>query len=118
MHKYLPIDRERYSPRNACIGWTEAARSAGGADATTARISTQIAVIASTSGSNGLTLNSIDRSRLDAAAAPASPITHPIAASFAPYTRINFTMAARCEPSVIRIAISCTREATENAMTE
>ena len=112
------VSLEHHCSRNACIGSMDAARKAGSADAATASISTQSAASTSTSGSNGLTPNSIDYSNPEAAAAPASPITQPIAASFAPDSITSRTMAERCEPSVMRIAISCTREATENAMTE
>ena len=100
------------------MGWTDAARSAGGAEAPTARRRTHTAASAITIGSNGLTLKSIERRRPDAAAAPASPITQPMAASFAPETRTSFTIVERWEPRVMRMAISCTREATEKAMTE
>ena len=55
--------------------------------------------------------------QVEAAAAPAKPITQPITANFAPASRIRLMIPARCDPSAMRIAISCTREATENAIT-
>src|SRR5271155_4649549 len=39
-----------------------------------------------------------------------------MAASLRPETRMRRTMCERCEPRAMRMAISCTREATENAM--
>ena len=71
------------------MGWTDAARRAGGAEAATASSRTERAARARTTGSNGLTLKSMERSRPEAAAAPASPMMHPTAASFAPDVRIR-----------------------------
>src|SRR6202021_4161097 len=95
----------------------EAARRAGGTEAATASNRIPNAAAVSTSGSNGLTSNSNERSSVEAAAAPARPRRQPIAASFTPDSSTRRTMPARSAPSAMRIAISCTREATEKAMT-
>lgn len=106
-----------YSPRNDCIGSMEAARCAGIAEA--ARVSKKTAITAriSTGPSNGLTPNRKERRRPEAAVAAAKPITQPMMASFVPETGIKRMIPERCEPNAIRIAISCTRDATEKAVT-
>jgi DNA polymerase IV len=96
LSNFAEIERPHcYSPRSACIGSIDAARSAGGTDAPRANRSTHTAASSSTNGSNGLTPKSIDRSSPDAAAAPVSPMTHPIAASLAPDLRTSRTIAER-----------------------
>ena len=106
-----------YSSRNARIGSIDAARIAGSADAATASSSTPNAASASTSGSNGLTPNSIDRSKLEAATLRPVRSRNPPRPALRPTRITSRIIAARCEPSAMRIAISCTREATENAIT-
>ena len=99
------------------MGFTDAARRAGNKQAAIESSSTSTAASASTSGSIALTPNTSDPINREAATAPTRPIAHPIPASFAPEIRIRRTIPVRCDPNAMRIAISGTRSATENAMT-
>src|ERR1700761_147297 len=106
-----------YSPRNARMGSMDAALSAGNPEAAKASSNTPTAATDNATGSNGLTPNRSDCNNLEAATAPASPMAQPITANLAPDCRTRRTMDPRFEPSAIRMAISCPREATENEIT-
>src|SRR3954447_11814111 len=106
-----------YSPRRASMGSVLEARLAGSAEAASASSSIATTESASTAGSNGLTSNRKERSKRDAATAPSKPNPQPTAASLAPELRISKITPERWQPSAMRTAISCSRNATENAMT-
>src|SRR5205823_8177549 len=106
-----------YSPRKASIGSVLDARLAGSAEAASANSSIAMAESASTPGSNGLTSNKKERSKRDAAKAPSKPSPQPTAASLAPELRMSSITPERWKPSAMRTAISCSRNATENAIT-
>src|SRR6202041_1282757 len=107
------VHDDPYSLLSACIGSTDAARRAGMTEAAKASRNTEAAASTITSGSKGLTPNRNERSSPEAAAAPPRPKTQPTRASFIPEWRTSRTMPERCDPSAMRIAISCTREATD-----
>ena len=100
-----------YSPRRASMGSVLDARLAGSAEAASASSSIAMAESASTPGSNGLTSNRKERSRREAATAPAKPNPQPTDASLAPELRINRITPERRQPSAMRTAISCSRNA-------
>src|SRR5216683_5467841 len=106
-----------YSPRKASMGSVLVARLAGSAEAASASSSIAMAESASTPGSNGLTSNRKERSKRDAATAPSKPKLQPTAASLAPELRMTRITPERWQPSAMRTAISCSRNATENAIT-
>ena len=106
-----------YSPRRASMGSVLDARLAGSAEAASASSTIAMAESASTPGSNGLTSNRKERSKRDAATAPSKPNPQPTAASLAPELRMNRITPERWQPSAIRTAISCSRNATENEIT-
>src|SRR5215467_1216256 len=106
-----------YSPRSASIGSVLDARLAGSTEAARAIISIVMAESTRTRGSNGLTSNRKERSKRDAATAPSNPRPQPVAASLAPELRMNRITPERWQPSAMRSAISCSRNATENAIT-
>src|SRR5579872_835199 len=95
----------------------EAALVAGSKDAATASATTKRAASDRTSGSNGLTAKSSESSKREAAAAAINPTAQPASASFTADKKTNPKIPKRCDPNAIRIAISCTRIAVENAMT-
>jgi hypothetical protein len=106
-----------YSPRKASMGSVLDARLAGSAEAANASSSIAMAESTSTPGSNGLTSKRKERSKRDAAKAPSKPKPQPTAASLAPELRMNRITPERWQPSAMRTAISCSRNATENAIT-
>src|ERR1700723_1646726 len=109
------VHDDPYSLLSACIGSTDAARRAGMTEAAEASRNTEAAASTITSGSKGLTPKRNERNSPEAAAAPPRPRTQPAAASLRPEAKTRRMIPERCDPSAMRIAISRSREATENA---
>src|SRR6266496_2985918 len=115
--RLLDESASSYSPRKASMGSVLVARLAGSAEAASASSSIAMAESASTPGSNGLISNRKERNKRDAATAPSKPKPQPTAASLAPELRMTSISPERWQPSAMRTAISCSRNATENAIT-